>query len=276
MPRRARTLSESGIYHAMVRGVNRQPIFTSDGDKERYLVFLWASSHKQKVSVHAYCLMDNHVHLLIRQDGDSPIGEFFRSLGTRYAGWFNTEYGRVGHLFQGRFKSKPVETDAYLLSVVRYIHLNPVESGMCEDPGDYRFSSYSAYAEDGQPKRSKGLSTDLISPLLTPLQCRELHLSDNRDLCELGFLREEGRLSDERALEIVERIYGLAPDGIGRLDPGTRDLLIRQIVESGMPRSQLARIGGMSKKTIADALDSKRHALGAREYGDAIHRQQVV
>lgn len=262
MPRTARAPSASGIYHAMARGVNRQRIFTCDGDKERYLDCLWTSSEARDVSVHAYCLMENHVHLLIRQDGEFPIGEFFRSLGTRYAGWFNVTYGRVGHLFQGRFKSKPVETDGYLIAVVRYIHLNPVQAAMCSSPADYRFSSYRVYAKTDRSEPPWGLSTDLVSPLITPLRCRDLHLDEGRSLYELGMLREERGLSDEAAIDIVEKACGLAPRDIGKLGRHERDALIRRIVESGMPRNQLARIGGMAKRTISGACDAGAGGMG--------------
>ncbi len=113
MPRRARQLSESGIYHVMLRGVNRDVVFLEDEDRERFLFALRAARDASACKVLAFCLMDNHVHLVLRT-GIEPIGSTVRRIGVRYAGWFNRKYDRVGHLFQDRFKSVPVDDDAHL------------------------------------------------------------------------------------------------------------------------------------------------------------------
>ncbi len=93
--------------------------------------------------MYAYCLMGNHVHLLMRTDeNDEPMGQIFRRICAQYVYWYNGKYERVGHLFQDRFRSEPIENDAYLLSVLRYIHQNPVKAGMVHDMADYPYSSY--------------------------------------------------------------------------------------------------------------------------------------
>lgn len=140
MPRRPRQLSESGIYHAMARGVNRDAIFLEDEDFERFLHALAHTKDASGCAVLAYCLMNNHVHLVIRT-GDEPIGVVMKRLGVRYASWFNRKYGRVGHLFQDRFKSLAVESDEYLVALLRYVWNNPVTAGLVIDPDEYRWSS---------------------------------------------------------------------------------------------------------------------------------------
>ncbi len=111
MTRQARRLAESGIYHVMLRGVNRDAVFLEDEDREWFLHALAATKEASGSVVLAYCLMSNHVHLILRTPGEA-IGKVLQRLGVRYAGWFNRKYGRVGHLFQDRFMSLPVEDDA--------------------------------------------------------------------------------------------------------------------------------------------------------------------
>ena len=141
MPRGARKTSSTDIYHVMLRGINRQDIFEEDEDKK---IFLWIIRECIKVSgcdIYAYCLMSNHVHILIRTKTES-IGVIMKRIGTRYVLYFNEKYGRVGHLFQDRFKSEPIETDEYFLTVLRYIHQNPLKANMCKKLEDYAYSSY--------------------------------------------------------------------------------------------------------------------------------------
>jgi len=140
MPRRARRIAESGIYHVMMRGVNRDAIFLEEEDGDRFLHALDQTRKLSGCRVLAYCLMPNHVHLVLRI-ADEPIGAVIKRLGVRYAGWFNRKYGRVGHLFQDRFRSEPVEDDAYFVSVIRYVWDNPVEAGLAPSAEKYRWSS---------------------------------------------------------------------------------------------------------------------------------------
>ena len=140
MPRRARQQSESGIHHVMLRGVNRDPIFVDDTDYASFLDCLLATKAASGCQILAYCLMPNHVHLLVRAV-DEPIGDVIKRLGVRYSRRFNHRHGRVGHLFQDRFKSKPVDDDAYLVTVLRYIWNNPVEAALVSCPEHFRWSS---------------------------------------------------------------------------------------------------------------------------------------
>lgn len=141
MPRHPRTTAESGIYHVMLRGVNRDAIFLEDADFERFLHALASAKDASGCSVLAYCLMTNHAHLVLLPTSE-PLGTVMKRLGVRYAGWFNRKYGRVGHVFQDRFKSIPVETDEYLVALLRYVWNNPVEAGLAKRPEDYPWSSH--------------------------------------------------------------------------------------------------------------------------------------
>lgn len=153
MPRIARQIATSGIYHIMLRGINRQDIFTDDTDRQRFLQLLEDLQHEyddqgniigQSCCFYAYCLMSNHVHLLYRQ-GTQEIEQSMKSLGISYAQYYNRKYGRVGHLFQDRYRSEPCEDLSYFITLLRYIHQNPVKAHICTSPEDYPWSSWLEY-----------------------------------------------------------------------------------------------------------------------------------
>lgn len=143
MPRTPRKISYSGFYHVMVRGVNKEIIFRDDRDRRNFLHLLKYYKTKLNCVIHAYCLMDNHVHILI-EDTNNKLGELMKNVTSVYAGEFNKKYKRIGHLFQDRFKSQCVETDFYLLRLIRYIHRNPEKAKICKIE-EYKWSSYKEY-----------------------------------------------------------------------------------------------------------------------------------
>jgi len=136
---------KGGYYHIYNRGNNKQDIFLDDSDYLFYLKRLRHAQETQKASIICYCLMPNHVHLLVRQDSETPIYRLISSIHTSYSMYFNRKYEKVGHLFQGRFKQKAIDKDEYLLQVSSYIHLNPLSAGLVEKLEDYQWSSYSDY-----------------------------------------------------------------------------------------------------------------------------------
>jgi putative transposase len=131
--------------HVTQRGVNRCAIFIDDVDREHYLGLLQVALREVGVSLHAYVLMDNHVHLLLTTRRTGDLSRAMHALGHGYVAAFNARHGRVGALWQGRFKACAVDTDAYLLIVMRYIELNPVRAGMCMRPEDHAWSSVHAH-----------------------------------------------------------------------------------------------------------------------------------
>ncbi len=144
MPRCARNKIDNGIYHICVRGNNKQDIFLDEKDKEEYLIRLRHYKERYKVHIYAYCLMTNHVHLLI-YDNAQDISKFMQGLSLSYVIYFNKKYGRSGHLFQDRFHSVLVENDLQILCASKYIHLNPIKASMVKNIDDYKWSSYIAY-----------------------------------------------------------------------------------------------------------------------------------
>lgn len=144
MPRVAREKSANSIYHICVRGNNKQDIFLDEEDREEYLKRVRHYKERYKMQLYAYCLMTNHVHLLV-YDNNQDISRFMQGLSLSYVQYFNKKYGRTGHLFQDRFTSVRMKNDMQLIYVSKYIHLNPVRANMVSKARVYKWSSYSAY-----------------------------------------------------------------------------------------------------------------------------------
>ncbi len=146
MGRVQREYSRTGYYHIMLRGNERKNIFFDDQDRQRFVDSLVKKKEQIGFKLYAYCLMDNHIHLLIN-DEKQEISIIMKGLATSYAMYFNHKYQRVGHVFQDRFKSEAIENEQYLLAAIRYIHVNPVRASMVEAPEQYIWSSYRSYVE---------------------------------------------------------------------------------------------------------------------------------
>ena len=144
MARKPRIHVSGGLYHVMLRGNGGQAIFSDDADRRRFCALVAEGVGRFGHRIHAYCLMPNHVHLAI-QVGEMPASRIVQNLAFRYTRAFNRRVRRVGHLFQGRFRSLLVDGNAYLLELVRYIHLNPVRAGLVRDPSAWVWSGHRAY-----------------------------------------------------------------------------------------------------------------------------------
>lgn len=142
---RYKTYYQGAHYHIFNRGVARQSIFVDDHDYYQYLKRLERFKNDYGCTVLCYCLMPNHLHLLVKQNYETPILKFIQSAHTSYSMYFNRRYDRIGPLFQDRFKCKTIDNDAYLLHLSRYIHANPAVSGFVKNPEEYRWSSFQNY-----------------------------------------------------------------------------------------------------------------------------------
>lgn len=144
MPRTRRKISKTGIYHIMIRGNEKKNIFLDDSDRVKFIKILLKIKHEELYELFSYCIMPNHVHLIIK-DNTNNISNIMKKINTTYALYFNYKYDRVGHVFQDRFRSEVIENDRYLLCAIRYIHNNPVKANMVNDPLKYEWSSYKEY-----------------------------------------------------------------------------------------------------------------------------------
>lgn len=143
MARPLRIELHGGLYHITSRGDRREDIFIDDADRRQWLTLLGEVCARYNWFCHAYCLMDNHFHIVV-ETVDSNLSAGMRQLNGVYTQWHNRTHDRVGHVFQGRFKAVMVQREGYLLELARYVVLNPVRAGMCNQPDDWPWSSYQA------------------------------------------------------------------------------------------------------------------------------------
>lgn len=159
MARQLRIQYPGAFYHVTTRGNEKQEIFKSRRDREKFCEYLGSANSRYGAVMHCYCLMNNHYHLLL-ETPEGNLSQIMRHINGAYTTYFNVKRKRAGHLFQGRFKAILVEADEYALELSRYIHLNPVRAGIVERPDQYEWSSYNIYVE--QREVSDWVCCDLI------------------------------------------------------------------------------------------------------------------
>jgi len=181
MARKPRIFYSGAIYHVMLRGNGGEKIFFSNSDRKHFYSLIREGIERFVYQVHAFCLMSNHVHLAI-QTTDIPLSKIMHNIGFRYTQWINHHQNKKGHLFQGRYKAILIEDDAYLLEVVRYIHLNPVKANIVQCAEDYQWSSHRAYlgmAKLNWVSTNKVLNMLAVKPGLARIKLREFIAKQN-------------------------------------------------------------------------------------------------
>lgn len=251
MPRAARRRSETGIYHIMLRGINSQDLFEEDSDRFEFLDCLFRYKKICDIDLYAYCLMSNHVHLLLKEKQQN-VSTFVKRISSSYVFYFNSKYARTGHLFQGRFKSEAVETDDYFLIVMRYIHQNPLKANIASSVKEYKWSSYSDYLTKKRVdyelalKLFKGYSHDPLEEFI------RYNNINNQDDCLDCII--ENKKSDDEIREIIKHAGGFNHvNEIQQADQEKKKQLIRKIKRDGVSIRQLQRITGLSYKKIREA-----------------------
>jgi REP element-mobilizing transposase RayT len=250
MARIRRKGSTSGIYHVMVRGINQQRLFEEEADCTKYLDCLSEVKKKSGLTLFAYCLMGNHVHLLLRE-GNEPISITMKRLGVKYAYWFNNKYQRSGHLFQDRYKSEPVCDDAYFFAVLRYIYQNPVKARLCAKTDEYAWSSRRLFGKDGS---LDGLIDERelaeIVSVKEIVGCADalLEVADTEDAVRRG---RPMRFLDEDAVAKMREFSGAATSAaFQKLDSTAQRRNVLKMAECGISLRQQARITGISNGVI--------------------------
>ncbi|UFS69296.1 transposase [Geomonas sp. RF6] len=188
MARKARIHYPGAFYHVILRGNCRADIFFAEEDRLRLCLLLQEGIDRFQHTIHAFCLMPNHLHLVM-QVGRITLSRIIHNLSFRYTQWVNWRHTRVGHIFQGRYKAILVDADCYLLELVRYVHLNPVRAGIAPSPSEYRWSGHAAYSQEAV---IPWLSTDHVLSQFS--KDREVATEAYKRFVEAG--TSEGRRSD--------------------------------------------------------------------------------
>ena len=253
--RTPRKQCESNVYHVVARGTARQLIFENDPDRTFFLRLLSEKAHETNCTIYAWCLMGNHVHVLVRAPMED-VSRFFKLVCGNYAQAFNVRNGRTGHLFQERFKSEPVSDDSYFQTVVRYIHMNPEKAGLASC-AQYRWSSFSEYIAS---KRSLVLcDTDYVLDIFGGIEefMRFHQVKDDNAVClDADAAGKTRPMRDEEALALVQRILeevDLAdsrPADLKTVEKKRRDDAIRRMSKADLSIRQIERLTGIGRGAI--------------------------
>lgn len=255
MARVPRTKSSTGYYHVVLRGNNRSTLFFDNQDRLTFLDYLVKQKEKNLIVVNAYCLMDNHIHILI-QEIDNNLSTAMRSLCTSYALYINKKYQRTGHLFDNRYRSETISDDKYLFAALRYIHQNPVKAGICSNVEDYRWSSDMYYRNTANTKfvstnilefidNDKSVAvSNYIRLMQTPEGNKFLDIPDNP-------------LTDTEIKNIIK--LELSKAGISNIkDDRTREKLVKLVLSlhenNGISIRKIASSLGISKGFVQNLL----------------------
>lgn len=244
MPRQARKKSGSGVYHIMLRGINKQVIFEDEEDNIKFLETLKNYKAISGYRVFAYCLMSNHIHLLLKVEKED-LDLIVKRIAGSYVYWYNWKYKRRGHLFQDRFKSEPIEDDAYFLTVLRYVHQNPIKAGLCKSVEDYKFSSYTEYINDASL-----VDTEFCYNIIS----KDNFINYNKEICIdtcLDVEENEFRLTDEEAKAIIQKVSNCRNVAdFQKLPFDKRDECLKILRKKELSIRQISRLTGVSFNVV--------------------------
>ncbi len=229
----------------MMKGIGKQILFEDDEDYKRFLNTLKRYADEEQFEIIAYCLMDNHAHLLMHVD--SGLDRIMKRIAGSYAYYYNTKYERSGHLFQDRYKSEPIDDERYLLAVVRYIHNNPQKAGICSRE-EYLWSSWHEYTGNA----------DIISPNLvneiTGNAEEFLSFSASNEEVECLEISDKHHLSDTAAKEIIQEVLHLESGAqIQTMNRENRDSSLRLLKDNGLSVRQIERLTGINRGVVLKA-----------------------
>lgn len=252
MPRQARYESPTGYYHIMMRGNNREKIFSKDEQKLYFLDCLKKQEEDALIDIVSYCLMDNHVHIVLKAE-INDLSKAIKSTNSRYAMKFNYFGERIGHVFQDRYKSEIISDEKYLLQVIRYIHNNPVKANMVKSHGEYKWSSYNDYIKESLiiSARQKESILGYFSDNL--VEFADFHKQyDNNEYLEIDEDLKRSRM--EHGQEIISR-YFTEKGLIDRLQVMKNavyleDIISKLLKESKLSHKQIGNLVGVNKSMV--------------------------
>ncbi|XFO68049.1 hypothetical protein SPSIL_042690 [Sporomusa silvacetica DSM 10669] len=247
----------------MLRGNERRDIFLDDADKLTFIDFLYAKKSDEGCLLYAYCLMDNHVHLVVKE-GRNGIAKLMKRIGTSYVKYFNQKYQRVGHLFQDRYKSENIETDSYFVTVIRYVHQNPEKAGI-DRIESYKWSSFQAYLNGPGATRYLPEMTEVLGMFgqeteIALNRFRQFHAEYDGEKCldirNCSEMDEEIEAYVQRLLNDILQSNGVTLKDIAKKE-NTRILkafILKLRNDTGLSGRKLSQLTGINRETIRRAL----------------------
>lgn len=251
MSRKPRQKSLIGLYHITMRGNGKQLLFEDDEDRKRLLSLVRNSITRFNITLIAWCLMGNHVHLVMNDPRDN-VSEAMHLVMSCYATWYNRRHGHVGHVFQDRFSSAPISSEEYLLDAIRYVHFNPQKAGICPY-GAYRWSSHLDYVE-----RDPDIATvDLAFVRFAFPRVRDYQTFMNASNVVVVRPSTGGRIDEDEALDVgisLVRLFGLSElSDVKSLEKTKRNEVLAAMRGAGLSIRQIQRLTGVGEWSIRKA-----------------------
>lgn len=260
MTRQRRKISNSKVYHVIVKGIDDQDIFYDDQDRRYFLKQILNLKKEINYDVYSYCLMTNHIHMVIKSE-EKVLSKIMQSLMIRYVYYFNSRYERSGTLVQNRFKSKCVENQKYFLEVCRYIHRNPEKAGMAKTQ-NYKWSSYQEYLGKEKIINKKVLLHYFNNDISEFVKyTTNLTVEDIENLYDYAEYEIRNRLLDEEVIQIIMKKFEIfdVKDVVIFFKNKNRKELEKalQVIKNikGTNKSQVARILRINRKFVSDVWD---------------------
>lgn len=248
MARKYRTGSNNGFYHIRDIGINHFAIFQSDRDKRKFREILQKYLEGSGVSVVAYCIMNNHFHILAGGEKEN-ISWYMKLVKFHFAQWYNFKYERSGPLFDGRYRSDAIKDMGHFWEVLRYIHLNPLVAGAVKTVDEYEFSSYNCYV---------GKRDDLVDPAFVLAEMDETEFISWHckipDFTKFEGFRRTKHLVDEQAMEIITEVVGVGNERkLEGMDKTILILVLAELKRRGLSVRQISRLTGISRWVVEKA-----------------------
>ena len=254
MARAPRQISKTGYYHVMLRGCGRQILFEDDSDREHFLSCLEDGLTVGHLACIAWCLMDNHVHLLLFDESDG-LSRALHVVATSYARYFNAKAGRVGPVFQDRFRSVPVEDERQLLAAVLYIHNNPFKAGIAPVE-QYPWSSHREYIGT-----ARYIDPAAVLDLVGGAEGFIELTAQNQE--NAYFFKPGVRIPDDEMLEAARvALHGVDPRTLPSADVSKRNEGLRVLRTAGLSIRQIERLTGIGRNTISRATSASEWGRG--------------
>ncbi len=250
MPRYARKRNEKGIHHVVVQGKRLEELFSDPSDKELYLEILFKYKAKTGIKLYAFCILENHVHLVIEETADESISSFMRRIGVSFSYWYRLKYDlpRGEVVFRGRYLSEPLETEEEVLMVVRHIHQEPVRIGLSERMDQYIWSSYRFYLMPGSLiDRRLVLDSLHFSGGYTSYMNQEESVGSMLEEVPLKY----GRSDDEAAALVQIRLQENGYTALYEMEPEEKKNFLRKLkCVDEISIQQLSRVTGVNRGYI--------------------------
>lgn len=261
MPRIARKNLETGYFHVMAQGIKKENIFYKNEYKEKYIYLMKFFTKNQKIDLICYCVMNNHVHMIIYANDINNLTSFMKKLNTTYAINYNKEENRVGYVFRNRFESKEIYNQDYLTKCIKYVHMNPVKAGIVRKEKNYKYSSYNDYIN------KKGIITDELLKKIFNSKYNYLKefltIEYNEELFQ-DFEKEE--CTQEKIIEQIELFIKKEEISLEELKRDKR--LIKKLYNSlkvKPSKAELARQIGIRREKLSKILNDYKEINNKKE-----------